>query len=118
MHEVPVPPLGRTSVQFVVGDTVIQLKRHKPNELPICHVNGLNLFRCLSYGNVLTVFNCILQEKKIVLISNYLYILLEVSQTIQMLLFPFGFQGVYMPILPKTLLDFLHYQYICTAHYI
>ena len=108
MHEVPVPPQGKTSVQFVVGDTIIKLKRNPPNELPFCYVNGLNIFRCLSHGNVLTLFNCILQEKKIVLISDNLYLLLEVSETIQLLLFPFSFQGVYMPILPATLLDFLH----------
>lgn len=108
MHEVPVPPMGKTSVQFVAGDVSITLKRSAPNALPFVNVNGLNLFKCLSVSNVLTVFNAILQEEKTVLISCHLHLLLEVAETISALLFPFQIQGVYMPMLPSKLLDFLH----------
>merc|ERR1719361_2262321 len=97
MHEVPVPPMGKTSVQFVAGDKSITLKRSPPNALPFVNVNGLNLFKCLSVANVLTVFNAILQEQKTVLISSHLHLLVEVAETISALLFPFQIQGVYMP---------------------
>ena len=108
MHEVPVPPMGKTSVQFVVGDVSITLRRAPPNALPFLHVNTLNLFKCLSVGNVLTLFNALLQEQKTVLISSHLHLLLDVAETITSLLFPFQLQGVYMPLLPSKLLDFLH----------
>ena len=109
MYEVPVPPMGKTSVQFVVGDIPITLKRNPPNSLPFLNVDDqLNLFKCLSIRNVLTLFNALLQESKIVLISSHLHLLLEIAETITTLLFPFQLQGVYMPLLPSKLLDFLH----------
>eukprot|EP01084_Bolivina_argentea_P133541 235666_1 len=108
MHEVPVPPMGKTSVQFVVGDVAITLKRNPPNALPFLYVNGLNLFKCLSIGNILTLFNAILQEQKTVLISSHLFLLVEAAECLTHLLYPFALQGVYMPLLPSKLLDFLH----------
>jgi len=108
MHEVPVPPLGKTSVQFVVGDVSITLKRAPPNTLPFLHVNGLNLFKCLSLSNVLALFNAVLQEQKTVLISCHLHLLVEAAETLIALFFPLCLQGVYMPLLPSKLLDFLH----------
>ena len=108
MHEVPVPPLGKTCVQFMVGDKQIQIKRNAPNSLPFIYVNGLNLFRCLSVSSVINLFNALLQEKKIVLISSTFELILDVSETILTLLYPLELQGVYMPMLPQKLSDFLH----------
>merc|ERR1712154_601183 len=96
MHEVPVPPMGKTSVQFVVGDVSITLRRAPANQLPFLNVDALNMFKCLSVGNVLTLFKALLQEQKTVLISSHLHLLLEVAETITMLLFPLQLQGVYM----------------------
>ena len=108
MYEVPVPPFGKTVVEFMIGDKKIRIKRNAPNSLPFIYVNGLNLFRCLSLDHVITLFNALLQEKMIVLISSKFEKILDVSQTILTLLYPLEFKGVYMSILPQKLLDFLH----------
>merc|ERR1719203_2212025 len=100
--------MGKTSVQFVVGDVSITLRRAPPNALPFLNVDALNMFKCLSVGNVLTLFKALLQEQKTVLISIHLHLLMDVAETITALLFPFQLQGVYMPLLPSKLLDFLH----------
>ncbi|ETO18561.1 hypothetical protein RFI_18703 [Reticulomyxa filosa] len=102
-----VPPMGKLRVKFVIGDVLLTLKRPPPNTLPCVNVNGLNLFRCLSSGCILALFQALLLEQKIVFISTSPLLLLQAAETITTLIFPFQYQGVYMPILPQSLLDFL-----------
>ena len=98
-HEIPMPPLGKACVQFMVDDN-----RNASNSLQLIYVNGLNLFRCLS---VINLFNT-LSEKKIVLINAKFHLILDVSETVLSLLYPLESQAVYMPILLQKLLKFLH----------
>ncbi|ETO29192.1 hypothetical protein RFI_07934, partial [Reticulomyxa filosa] len=92
---------------FVVGDKSLTLKRCPPNTLPFANVNGLNLFRSLSVGCLLALFQALLLEQKLVFVSSHSMLLLEAAETIATLIFPFQYQGVYMPILPLQLIDFL-----------
>ena len=55
-----VPPQGKVSVQFMVGDESITLARNPCNQLPFIHANALNLFRCLTPKIVVTLFNCVM----------------------------------------------------------
>jgi hypothetical protein len=45
IHEVPLPPPGRISVQYRLCDQVVQICRPPPNQLPMADVSAL-LLRC------------------------------------------------------------------------
>ena len=74
----------------------------------IAKKKNTQIFRCLSEVNILALFRSLLNERKIILVSKYPSLLVSTSETMLSLLFPFHFQGVYMPVLPQKLIDFLH----------
>lgn len=108
IHEVPVPPRGRIEVQFSCGDNVITISRPMPNELPLIDVDVAKVFQLLSLDNVLAVFLSMICEQKIIFSSSSVSVLTIVAETMTSFLFPFQWQGVYMPLLPYTLMEMLH----------
>ena len=55
MTQVPVPPRGRCSVGFTIGDEHFVLSRPPPRALPLFDVPMSHLFHCLDVNNVLLV---------------------------------------------------------------
>lgn len=55
----------------------------------------------------MTVFTCLVLEQKIAFCSKYIGLLTPIAEAFQALLFPFTWQGVYIPVLPSSLLDVL-----------
>eukprot|EP01083_Nonionella_stella_P232908 821102_1 len=107
VKEVPVPPAGKVQVQCSVGDQVLIFRRSAPNQVPDVQIPQLTLFRCLSIDNVLRLFAAVLMEQKILFMSRLRSVLMEASEVLLNLLFPLHYQGVYMPLLPRKLTDFL-----------
>lgn len=60
VFDVPLPPLGVSSVGFTLGDRHIIVARPPPNELPTQDVSLRLLFQCLDLQNLLTVFTVML----------------------------------------------------------
>lgn len=108
VSEVPLPPQGRVEVKFsfTVGD-LWSIKRPPVNELPLSNFSYLPLFSSLSVGNILIVSGCLLQETRVALLSSHYALLAPVAEALLSLLFPFEWQGMYIPIMPFAMLDIL-----------
>ena len=91
---------------FTVQDRWI-IERPPENQLPLVNFSFQPLFTCLSVSNILVVLGCLLQETRLVLVSKHYAILGPVSEALLSLLFPFHWQGMYLPILPYSMLEIL-----------
>lgn len=106
VEELPLPP-SNVRLQFGYIET-IALSRPPPDGLPEFHLSYEPLFALLSVENVLTVLGLLLEETRVVLCSSSYAVLAPLCEALLSLLFPFAWQGAYMPLLPSSMLDFLH----------
>lgn len=65
------------------------------------------LFDTLDISTVLTVFTAALFECRILFISSYLSVLLKVSESLRALMYPLLWPHVYLPVLPRRMLQYL-----------
>jgi hypothetical protein len=106
--ETPVPPRGMTSVHITVADIPLHFQRPPPNNLPMIDTNCfLLLFRSLNIKNIIKTWSLLMCEQKIVLCSASISILTPVALALVSLLFPFSWCGIFIPVLPETLIDVL-----------
>eukprot|EP00808_Paulinella_micropora_P009343 g18473.t1 len=109
MLEVPLPPEGKTTVQYNIADKTIEFRRAAPNNpLEYSHFRLRLLFECLEVKKILLLMEAILSERRVLILSPQLSALTVVAETVVSLLFPFEWQHVYIPLLPQRLKDFLH----------
>nr|XP_006818506.1 PREDICTED: DENN domain-containing protein 5A [Saccoglossus kowalevskii] len=106
LYEVPVPPVGR-SMKFTSVKLPIVCQRPGSSELPLCDYSFRELFSLLSVHNVVQLFTCALLENQILLLCTDYQRLMLVAECLSVLLFPFTWQHVYVPILPASMLHFL-----------
>ena len=106
--EVPLPPQGKVKVELgITTENVITIERPPINRLPMANFSFRPLFASLSVGNILVVYSCLLEECKIVLLSQYTSLLCPVAEALLAALFPLEWQGLYMPLLPYSLIEIL-----------
>lgn len=58
------------------------------------------LFTLLSVDNILLIFSCLCSEKSVLICSENISLLTPVCEALLSFLFPFVWQGVYVPIMP------------------
>merc|ERR1712137_922814 len=92
----------------MIGDQLIELRRAPINKPPRGDCRFMTLFQCLSTDKVIELFTSFVTEQKIILVSRFSPVLVEVAETLCTLIFPMEYQGVYMPVLPRKLIDFLY----------
>ena len=106
--EVPLPPQGKVEVRFgFTSDDPWLISRPAVNELPLANFSYRPLFASLSVGNVMVVCACLMQETRVALLSSHYALLTPVAEALLSLLFPFEWQGMYIPIMPYAMLDIL-----------
>lgn len=66
------------------------------------------LFTLLDRNQVMQLFTCVLLEQKILVFSSHISVLTVVTETLLMLIFPFKWDHVYVPVLPLQLIEFLN----------
>jgi len=109
LHSLPVPPPGRTSLQYTIGRQNIVFTRspaNKPFSLTVLPYEIV--FKCLSVQNIVLIWKLLLLETKIVLHSSQLSLLTVAIEVITSLLYPFRWPHVYIPVLPLGLLGVMH----------
>ncbi|XP_078663874.1 DENN domain-containing protein 5A-like isoform X12 [Branchiostoma floridae x Branchiostoma belcheri] len=106
LYEVPLPPPGR-SLQFNAAKGAVTCHRPSANELPLFDFHIREMFTLLGVDSVLQLWTCALLEKHILLYSQDYHRLMLLAESLSVLLFPFTWQHVYVPILPASLLHFL-----------
>ena len=99
--ELPAPPRGVTSMNYFLNEEERTIKQTKMNELPLLDVNLKRIFNDFDAKDVITIYNYIFLESRILffsknieLLNNYIFGLLD-------LLFPFQYQYQVVTILPK-----------------
>jgi hypothetical protein len=107
IHETPLPPRGRMRVHMICYKADITFERPAPNELPLFNLPFNRLFQHLSVDNILLIFGCMLVERRIMFISERINKLTECIETLSFFLFPFYWRHIFIPILPKKLIDFV-----------
>ncbi len=109
VHDVPLPSSGAAKISWncFTKDTVVCYRRPAANELPLVNYSYAPIFRCLSVSNILTIWGVLLQEGRVVLQSENQALLTPVAEALTSFLFPLTWQGMYVPVLPSTMLDIL-----------
>jgi len=107
-RETPLPPEGCLKIEYTIGQRVIGFSRPPPNRpIDFPPFPYAQLFRILKPETVVTAFTALLLEYRVILISTPLANLSIVSELLIRLMYPFQYEHVYIPILPKTLTRFL-----------
>lgn len=101
----PLPPSPQ--VKFGYIDKACSIGRPPSNKLPGTDFSYRPLFGCLSISNILVVFGYLLTEARVALCSSHYSILTPVSESLLSLIFPFVWQGAYIPIMPSAMTDIL-----------
>jgi hypothetical protein len=95
--EVPLPPQGRVRVEFAfTTDRKFIIERPPINQLPMANFSFRPLFASLSVSNIMVVLGCLLEERKVVLLSSHYSILCPVAEALLSALFPFQWVGLYI----------------------
>uniref|UniRef100_A0A5S6Q9G9 UDENN domain-containing protein n=1 Tax=Trichuris muris TaxID=70415 RepID=A0A5S6Q9G9_TRIMR len=106
LHELPLPPPGR-SLKASLVDRDIVFQYPGADELPFFDYPIAEVLTRISIDSFLKVYTCILLERQVLFCSKDLQRLMLFAETFQILLFPFRWQHVYVPILPFTQVLFL-----------
>jgi len=108
IREIPLPPLGRVEINYCLTKEVrLLISRPPKNRLPLLNMSYRPLFTTLSVGNIMVVFGCLLQETRVAICSKHTALLTAVTESFLSLLFPFVWQGCYIPVMPQNMLDIL-----------
>uniref|UniRef100_A0A7S1KMY1 UDENN domain-containing protein n=1 Tax=Percolomonas cosmopolitus TaxID=63605 RepID=A0A7S1KMY1_9EUKA len=105
--EVPLPPRGRTCVQYNLSPEKVFISRPPPNQLPLLDVPLQLMFLTLDLKSIVTIFNFILTEQQIIFHSNHYSLLGTAAEFFISIIYPFEWFHTYVPLLPKSCLSFL-----------
>jgi hypothetical protein len=119
VQEVPLPDQGVTSVQYDIGNYSIVFSRPPPKYFPLVQDKCFEfLFRALRFDDVIILWSCVMLERKLLLISVNKSLLTYAALAISALIFPFKWDQILIPILPRTLKDYVAaiFPYIIGVH--
>lgn len=95
-----------TQVEVAVRELRLYARKEALNEIPGSrNIDIFALFRCLSIENIVTLFEYVLQESRIILLSSHTAMLHLASMAIANLIYPFKWAGVFIPVLPSRLVQ-------------
>jgi hypothetical protein len=102
-YDVPVPTPLFPQVRFKMGHAHLQMTAPQRLGLPYRHISLIPLFKCLSTANIVSVFEHLLREGKLVLVSSNTTLLTPIAEAIRIIMFPLRWQCVFIPVLPTNL---------------
>ena len=102
------PLTSITQVELAIRELRMYARKEAINEIPGCRNTDLfALFRSLSIPNIVTLFEYVLAESRIILLSSHTSMLYLTSAAISHLLYPLKWAGVFIPVLPARLIQAL-----------
>ena len=99
--ELPVPPRGVTEMKYFLNEETRIIKQNKMNELPLLDVNLKRIFIDFEVKDIITIYNYIFLESRILFFSKNIEILNNYIYGLLALLYPFQYQYQVITILPK-----------------
>lgn len=104
---IPAVPHGFYKLCFEVLDSTLNIEPPQINRLPLCDIAFGPLVRFLTPEGLLDIVNHLLLERSVLLVSGNIKILHPVMEAVLMLMFPFKYQLIYVPVLPYKQVDLL-----------
>ncbi|KAK8197678.1 AEX-3 domain-containing protein [Phyllosticta capitalensis] len=102
------PITSTTQVEIAIRELRLYARREALNEIPGSrNVDLYSLFRSLSIQNIVTLFEYVLSESRVILLSSHTSMLHLASQAITHLIYPLKWAGVFIPVLPARLIQAL-----------
>lgn len=114
--EAPSPISSSTQIEIAIRELRLYARKTAENELPGSRNTDLYpLFRALSIPNIMVLFEYLLAESRIILLSSHTSMLQLISRALVDLLWPLQWTGVFIPVLPARLVQTLDAPcpYIC-----
>ena len=105
--ELPVPPRGKTLIEYTLMNKQKQLNQNKMNELPLINVNLKNLFVKFSIEKIIEIYRYLFLEIRVIFFSQYIDILNVFIHGLLSLLYPFEYQFQIITILPNENFEIL-----------
>jgi hypothetical protein len=106
--EAPSPISSLTQVEVQIRELRLYARKEAVNELPGSrNVDLYALFRAMSIPNIVILFEYMLAESRIILISSHTSMLHLVSHALLALLYPLKWTGILVPVLPNRLIQTL-----------
>jgi len=97
-----------TQVEVQIRELRLYARKEAVNELPgTRNVDLYPLFRALSIPNIVTLFEYLLAESRIILLSSHTAMLHLASQALVALMYPLEWTGIFVPVLPSRLIQTL-----------
>jgi hypothetical protein len=114
--EAPSPISSSTQTEIAIRELRLYARKTAENELPGSrNIDLYPLFRAMSIPNIMMLFEYVLAESRIILLSSHTSMLQLVSRALVDLLWPLQWTGVFIPVLPARLVQTLEAPcpYIC-----
>ncbi|KAI4758472.1 DENN-domain-containing protein [Aureobasidium sp. EXF-3400] len=106
--EAPSPMSSSTQIEVAIRELRLYARKEAENEIPGSRNTDIYaLFRALSMNNIITLFEYVLSESRIILLSSHTSMLHLASAAITSLLYPLKWAGVFIPVLPARLIQAL-----------
>ena len=106
--EAPSPLTSITQVELSVRELRIYARKEAINEIPGSrNIDLYPLFRSLDIPDIVVLFEYVLAESRIILLSSHTAMLHLVSAAIRQLMYPLEWAGVFIPVLPARLIQAL-----------
>ncbi|XP_029695039.1 DENN domain-containing protein 3-like isoform X1 [Takifugu rubripes] len=104
---VPIPPPGHLHLMFHLHPLTIMLPSREDKDHPVVDLDLHLPLLCFQPRQLLQVLSCLLQEQRLVLFSADFARLTLVAESFLLLLQPLSWQQPYVPVLSRSMLDFL-----------
>jgi hypothetical protein len=106
--EAPSPISSITQVEVQIRELRLYARKEAINELPGSrNIDLYPLFRALSIPNIVTLFEYMLSESRIILLSSHTAMLHLASQALVALMYPLQWSGIFVPVLPGRLIQMI-----------
>ena len=105
--ELPVPPRGKTIIEYTLMNKEKKLYQNKMNEIPLISVNLKNLFVKFSIEKIIEIYRYLFLETRVLFFSQNIDILNVFIYGLLSLLYPFEYQYQIITILPKENFEIL-----------
>eukprot|EP01065_Artemidia_motanka_P045585 TRINITY_DN6722_c0_g1_i1.p1 TRINITY_DN6722_c0_g1~~TRINITY_DN6722_c0_g1_i1.p1 ORF type:complete len:1099 (+),score=245.47 TRINITY_DN6722_c0_g1_i1:67-3297(+) len=98
--ELPAPAPGGAAVQFMLGSRPVRLVRYAPASLPHLDIPLHKVLQVLPPDRLIMLLQCLLLERKVLLLSSQLSLLNWTIEAACTFLFPLRWDHIRIPLLP------------------
>ncbi|KAI8896627.1 AEX-3 domain-containing protein [Globomyces pollinis-pini] len=108
IHEIPLPPPGKLEIGISIHNHILYGSRPPINTIPILkNYSSYPLFKAMSIENIVTLFELLVTDYKVILLSEHVSMLNLTCEVVTGWLYPLFWHHILIPVLPFRLLNYL-----------